>query len=96
MHSDVEILTILGCRFIKECFDFQALCMKEFIGDQSENMIKSSDTPYLHPFGQPFITLSGYIYGTWRHFELRNYKIYAVADEKGHKTINIYKIIVPK
>jgi G:T-mismatch repair DNA endonuclease (very short patch repair protein) len=47
--------------------------------------------PFLHPFTQPFLTLSGWVFGMWRKLFLPLYKIYSLKDEKGLTSIEVSK-----
>ena len=85
VHLDVLLLLKLAIRFLKECFQFQELCSTLY---PDTNRKMSPQAPYLHPYGNPFCTLSGYVYGSWKHFCLEEANLFIVHDEKGEKTIN--------
>ena len=87
VHSDVSILAQLATNFARECFEFQSICSNHY------NVDLTKDCPYLHPYGDPFLTISSYVFGSWRYFCLPKLdsKLYIIPDEKGTKTINTSK-----
>ena len=89
--SDVEILTKLGTSFAKECFEFQRLCTRKFKTTDYDEFIKEKDIFLLHPYAAPFLTISSYVFGTWKFHQLVHAPLYAINDEKGLKTINTSK-----
>ena len=103
VHSDVHILTILATKFAEECFRFQKLCTGQFFTQPVKNdaekqnqqtkqsKSKKAEKRYLHPYGQQFLTISGYTYGTYRFFQLKKYNLYVIPDEKGSGRINTSK-----
>ena len=67
------------------------MCTKKFKTDDYDSYVKDKKIFLLHPYAAPFLTISSYVFGTWKFYQLVHAPLYAINDEKGLKTINTSK-----
>ena len=91
--------TLILCRsmlsFLREWVNIQTI-LKGFLtentkADKEVKTANGNGLPYLHPFTQPFITFSAFIYGAYMLYEGKNYDIRALKDEKGFTNVKTSK-----
>jgi hypothetical protein len=68
------------CNFLKNSFSLQKKLSIHFHMNMKNFL--------LHPFGKPFCSISSYIFGSWRFFELPKHDLRIVKDEKGSSLVN--------